>query len=143
MKTPSVNVTEIMAVQEAVDWQAIWIKINPPPFRKCRRKKPMYRSSDYCAKHVNGAIMTVLHDFLTEHCKGMGEKMPENTADYNKCEKDFIKNANSKNTNLCQHGFIFPSAFCMLNLDGQGLHVYNRIQNKKVRKECKAWDSYN
>ena len=115
------------------------------PFRKCRRSKPMYKSSEYCAKHVTGAIMTVLHDFLAKHCQDIGERMPKNKTDYDQCEKDFIKNANSRNTSICRHGFIFPFAFCMLNLDRQGLHVYNRIpnKNKEVKRVCKAWDPYN
>lgn len=113
-----------------------------PPFRQCKGKKSMRRSSEHCAKHVTGAIMTVIHDFLGDHCQSIGEKMPENRTDYHKCEKDFIKNANRGNTSLCQHGFIFPYAFCMLNLTGEGLHVYNKIPRIR-RSKCKRWDQYN
>ena len=114
-----------------------------PPVRKCAGKKSMYSSLSNCARHITGAMMTVIHDFLTDHCQNTGKGVIENMTDYQQCVNNFIEDVNNSNTNICRHGFVFHSALCMLNLDGHSADIYNNISNKYVRSNCKNWDQYN
>ena len=114
-----------------------------PTIRKCVGKKPRHISSANCAKHVTGAIMAVLHDFLAEYCKSTDDRIFWATMNYQQCDKSFRRTTNNNNANICRHGFIFPAAYCMLNLDGQSSRVYNSISNRGVRRICKRWNQYN
>lgn len=118
-------------------------KSQSPPIMKCNDQKPTGTPSDNCARHVRGAIMAVIHDFLLGHCEIMHGGTLGHVADYKKCVKNFITDANIGNVNICRNGFMFPSAFCMLNLDGKGAKVYNSIRDREVRSTCKRWDRYN
>ena len=118
-------------------------KSQSPPIMKCINKKPTGTPSDSCARHVRGAIMAVIHNFLFDHCEIMYGGMLSHVADYKKCVKNFTANANIGNVNICRNGFMLPSAFCMLNLDGNDIKVYNSIRNRGVRSTCKRWDRYN
>ena len=111
--------------------------------RRCRERKSVRKSLDRCAQHVTGALMAAVHDFLADHCKNTEERVLWASIDYDQCEKDFREVANSNNANICRHGFKFPHAFCMLNLDGQSRYLYDKISNRGVRSECKSWDRYN
>ena len=114
-----------------------------PPISKCERKKFMHKSLAYCARHITGAMMTVIHDFLADHCQNTGRGIIENRTEYLQCLDDFREDVRNNNTNICRHGFRFSFALCMLNLDGQSAHIYNSIPNKDVRSTCKSWDQYN
>ena len=114
-----------------------------PPFRKCTEKKSIRHSSDNCAKHVTGAIMTVLDDLLDNHCENTEEEIPKNVTNYLQCIKNFREDVKNDNISICRHSFRFRYAFCMLNLDGQSAQIYNSIPDKTVRSICKAWDHYN
>lgn len=114
-----------------------------PPFTKCTTKKSIRHSSDHCAKHVTGAIMTVLNDLLDNHCKNTEEEIPKNITNYLKCLKNFKEDVKNDNISICRHSFKFRYAFCMLNLDGQNAQIYNSISDKTVRSICKAWAHYN
>ena len=114
-----------------------------PTVRKCVGKKSLNRPSVNCAKHVTGAIMAVVDDFLTEYCKSTEERIFWAKMNYQQCDKSFRRTANNNNANICRHGFIFPAAYCMLNLDGQSSRVYNSISNRGIRKVCKGWNRYN
>ena len=110
---------------------------------RCTDQKPTGTPALNCARHVRGAIMAVIHSFLTDHCEITHGGVLNHVADYKKCVKNFKTNANIGNVNICQNGFMFPSAFCMLNLDGKGITAYNSIRNRGVRSKCKRWDRYN
>lgn len=114
-----------------------------PPVRRCVGRKSNTKPSTNCAMHVNGAIMTVIHDFLYFHCRFATGGRLESRAEYDQCDAHFTKNESSGNVNICWNGFKFESALCMLNLDGQGADVYNVISNRRVRRNCKNWDRYN
>ena len=114
-----------------------------PPIRKCEGKKPTDSSSFFCARHITGAIMTIIHNFLADHCKKTNGGILEDTTDYQQCVNNFREDLKINNTNICRHSFIFPSALCMLNLDGQSAHNYNSIPNEDVRLKCKRWNRYN
>ena len=114
-----------------------------PPVRKCAGNKSMHDSLAKCARHVTGAIMSVTHDFLADHCRNTGQGTMENRMDYQQCIDNFDEDVYNDNTHICRHSFKFPSALCMLNLDGQNPRIYNKIQNKNVRSVCKNWDRYN
>ena len=113
------------------------------PVRKCTGKKPSRRSTDYCAKHVTGAIMTFIHSTLFVHCNSVPGEISQNAKNYTQCVDDFQEDVRNKNISICRHGFRFPSAFCFLNLDGQSFDLYNSISNRKIRRTCKNWDQYN
>ena len=114
-----------------------------PPVRRCVGRKSNTRPSKDCAQHVNGAIMTVIHDVLYFHCRfSIGGRL-ENKAEYDQCDDHFIRNERSDNVNICWNGLKFESALCMLNLDGQSTDVYNVISNRRIRRNCKNWDRYN
>ena len=114
-----------------------------PPIRKCEGKKSLRNSTSNCAKHVTGAIMTVVHNILADHCKNTDGGMLEDTIAYLQCLDNFGEDVKNNNTNICRHGFKFRFALCMLNLDGQSAHIYNKIVDKDVRSNCKNWDRYN
>lgn len=110
---------------------------HPLPIRKCERKKSMRSSTKNCALHTTGAIMAVVNESLSDHCKN------EDIIGYGQCVKNFAKDIKNNNINICQHGFRFPFAFCMLNLDGQSFHLYDSISTKSLKSICKNWDQYN
>lgn len=110
-----------------------------PVFRECRGDKRLGRSGANCARHITGAIMTVIHDLLADRCTDTGYGMK----DYQQCVDNFREDLSSGNISLCRHGFVFHSALCMLNLDSQGSHVYKDIRNRGVRSNCKNWDQHN
>ncbi len=112
-----------------------------PPVRQCRGKKSMSRSRDRCARHVNSSIMSVIHKFLSGHCQN--SSFSQSVEDYQQCIEGFSTDFENKNIHICRNGFIFPSALCMLNLDGQSFDLYQSIPNKRIRNRCKNWDQYN
>ena len=111
-----------------------------PPINKCKGKKPRELSKAKCARHVTGAIMKTLHHFLAKYCSDINKSVSEDRNDYAQCVEDFNSN---KEKNICEHGFIFPSALCAINLDGQSADDYKKITNRKVRNKCKAWNKHN
>jgi hypothetical protein len=113
------------------------------PVRRCRGKKSMRKSNDTCARHVTGAIMSVIHNFLYFHCNKVGKGTVENMEDYQMCVERFNQNIRNKNINICRQSFIFPAALCMLNLDGKNFGLYNTISTRSIRRDCKNWDRYN
>ena len=114
-----------------------------PPIRRCVGKKSNSKPSTNCARHVNGAIMTVIYDFLAFHCSFASGGRLDTKTEYDQCDAHFTKNERSNNVNICWNGFKFESALCMLNLDGQGDDVYHVISNGEVRRNCRYWDRYN
>ena len=114
-----------------------------PSIRKCKGKKPRRRSTDSCAKHITGAMMTFIQKFLFTHCDNTEGKILQNVIDYAQCLYNFQKDVKRGDISICRHGFIFPSAFCLLNLDGQSFNLYNSIPNRRIRQTCKNWDQYN
>ncbi len=114
-----------------------------PPFRRCEGKKPRRRSTDNCARHVTGAIMTVIHSFLFTHCNNTGTETSQNALNYKQCVDNFQEDVKHGNISICRHGFMFPSAFCLLNLDGKSFDLYNSISNRRIRGRCKNWNQYN
>ena len=113
------------------------------PIRRCTGRKPMGKSNDICARHVNGAIMSVIHNFLYFHCDDIGAGVPENMEDYQMCVDRFSEDIRNNNVNICRQSFIFPAALCMLNLDGKSFDLYNSIATRGIRRTCKNWDRYN
>ena len=114
-----------------------------PPVRKCVGKKSIRNSFSNCARHITGAIMAVAHDFLVHHCESLYGGIIESVVGYQQCVDNFREDVKNKNTNICRNSFIFPSALCMLNLDGQSARVYNVIPHKSIRSKCKSWNRYN
>ena len=114
-----------------------------PPVRKCRNKKLSNRSTDNCAKHVTGAIMTFIHSTLFVHCNSLSGQVSQNLKSYEQCVVSFKKDVRNKNVSICRHGFRFSSAFCFLNLDGQSFDLYDSIPHRGIRGVCKNWDFYN
>lgn len=112
---------------------------HPLPGRKCDGTKSIRRSNDYCAKHVTGALMAVAHEFLLDHCSNTEQRIHG----YAECLSNFHKDIMNNNINICRHGFKFPSAFCMLNLDGQSFSLYNQISSPYIKSKCKNLDRYN
>ena len=109
-----------------------------PPIVPCKGEKKPYKSTGNCMRHVTGAIMSVIRQKLAVYCN----EDPQNAKkDYNQCMKDF--NFPSKKNNICRNGFVFPSALCALNLDGQSKGDFRQIKNRKVRRDCKKWDKLN
>ena len=108
-----------------------------PVRRKCTGQKSIRNSSGNCAKHITGAIMTLINESLSIHCEN------ESIVNYNQCVKYFNGDIKNNNISICQHGFTFPSAFCMLNLDGQSFHLYDAISDKNIQSKCKNGDRYN
>ncbi len=111
-----------------------------PPINRCKGKKPMELSKAKCARHVTGAIMKTIHHFLAKYCSDINKSVSEDRNDYAQCVENFNSN---KEKNICEHGFIFPSALCAINLDGQSTDDYKKITNRKVRNKCKAWNNHN
>ena len=111
-----------------------------PPINRCKGKKPRELSKAKCARHVTGAIMKTIHHFLAKYCSDINKSVSEDRNDYAQCVEDFNSN---KEKNICEHGFIFPSALCAINLDGQSTDDYKKITNRKVRNKCKAWNKHN
>ena len=118
-------------------------KTQSPPIRKCKDKKSIFHSSANCARHTIGAIMTVIHELLLDYCKNTMGKIFENVKDYQQCVDNFREDIRNNNTNICQHGFRFRYALCMLNLNRQSAHLYNSISDNHIKSECKRWDRYN
>ena len=112
---------------------------HPLPIRKCNGKKSIHSSNDHCAKHVTGAIMAVAHESLLDHCKNTEQRIHG----YQECLRNFHKDIFNNNINICRNGFQFPSAFCMLNLDGQNFSLYNQISSPYIKSKCKNLDRYN
>ena len=110
---------------------------------RCEGKKPSRRSTDNCAKHVTGAMMTVIHSFLFTHCNSIDGGASQNAVDYDQCVDSFQEDVKNGNISICRHGFKFSSAFCLLNLDGQSFDLYDSISDKGIRRKCKNWDRYN
>ena len=117
----------------------IYNKEGFPKIRRCVRKKSLFRSTAYCARHVNSAIMNTVNEFLSLHCK----RFEPSIKSYQQCVKDFNSDVKNRQVNICQNGFAFPSALCMVNLSGESFSSYNRISNRYVRAKCKNWDKYN
>ena len=111
-----------------------------PPINRCKGKKPMELSSAKCARHVTGSIMKTIHHFLAKYCSDINKDVSKNRNDYIQCVEDFKAN---KEKNICEHGFIFPSALCAINLDGQSANDYKKIANRRVRRKCEAWNKHN
>ncbi|MCZ0932202.1 MAG: hypothetical protein OXJ52_03505, partial [Oligoflexia bacterium] len=114
-------------------------KGDSPQVRRCFGKKPLSYSREYCARHINSAIMNVFADFLSPYC----EKSAPYFKGYQQCVDDFHLDIRNRRINICQHSFVFPSALCMLNLDGKNVSIYDSISDKGVRGSCRAWDRYN
>lgn len=113
------------------------------PVRRCEGKKPMGRSYDYCARHVTGSIMTLIHNFLYFHCNIIDNGTLMDIEDYRMCADRFNTDIRNNNIHICRHGFVFHAALCMLNLDGHSFNLYNSIANRSIRSTCKNWDRYN
>lgn len=114
--------------------------IGAPPATKCKDEKPMDESTSKCARHVRGAIMDTIHHFLAVYCEDTDKEVSKNRNDYNQCVNDFKTN---REKNICEHGFIFHSALCALNLDGQSADAYNNIDDPGVKKKCEFWNEHN
>ena len=113
------------------------------PVRRCEGKKPVSKSNYNCARHVTGAMMTVIHKFLYFYCNSIGGGTLENIEDYQMCADRFNEDVKNNNVSICRHGFIFPAALCMLNLDGRNFDLYDKISDKGIRSTCKYGDRYN
>ena len=112
-------------------WQKQWLgNSHSPSFRKCVGKKSVSRSLNVCARHVNGAIMNFIHKFFTGYCENTEAGKVMGAMTYQKCVLNFGKDVVIDNISLCRHGFIFPSAYCMLNLNGQSAHLYKKVPYK-------------
>ncbi|MDE0092403.1 MAG: hypothetical protein OXN83_03855, partial [Oligoflexia bacterium] len=109
-----------------------------PQVRSCIRQKSSHKPGDYCARHVNSTIMNVLEDFLFPYCESSSRYKG-----YQQCVKGFQQDIRNKNINICQNAFVFPSALCMLNLDGKNFSAYDQISDRQVKMTCKDWDRYN
>ena len=56
----------------------------------------------------------------------------------------FGEDLKNDTTNICQYGFMFESALCMLNLDGdEDTDVYDIISDRHIKLTCKRWDQFN
>lgn len=111
--------------------------------RQCIGRKSIRRSREKCAQHTTGALMAVVHDLFADYCKSTEDRVLWTSLSYDECDDNFNKDVRNNNISICRHGFKFPHAFCMLNLDGQSRDLYDKISNKGVRSECKYWDRYN
>ena len=114
-----------------------------PAIRKCIGRKSIRRSRDKCTQHTTGALMTAVHNWLTGYCQSTEDRILWASMSYQDCDDNFNKDVRNNNISICRHGFKFPHAFCMLNLDGKSEYLYDKISSKKVRSECKSWDRYN
>ena len=112
-------------------------KNQSPPVVQCRGRKKESKSTGNCMRHVTGSIMSTIHQKLAIYC----DEAPQTSKDYSQCVRDF--RFPSRKNNICRNSFVFPSALCALNLDGNSSGDFQKIQNKKVRKECKKWDKLN
>ena len=104
--------------------------------RTCRGKKPISQPTKYCMRHITGSIMYT----IDEYCKKMNRTSPKD-----QCLEDIEKiqkNNDSKN-NICRQSLFYPSALCVLNLDGQDRITPQTIKNREVRNNCKYYNSYN
>ena len=111
--------------------------------RQCIGRKSIRRSRARCTQHTTGALMAVIHDLLTDYCKSTEDRILWASMSYQECDDNFNKDVKNNNISICRHGFKFPHALCMLNLDGQSRHLYDKISDRGIRSECKGWDQYN
>ncbi len=80
-----------------------------------------------CTRYVHAAIMNTVYAFFDEHCPPF---------DSDSCDK-----MKAGQGTLCDQGFIFPSALCLLSLDGEDR--YKIIEKRSVRSGCKGWFRHN
>ena len=110
---------------------------NSPPMAVCDTKEPkdnvapINDSKGVCARHVRSAIMNTIRKKLTRYCD---KEAPTTKAEYYTCLAD-DKGARGNKRNICEHGLLFESALCALNLDGQN-SVFKGIKNTGVKTEC-------
>ena len=95
-----------------------------PQFQCTKRKSRKKR----CMRHVNAAIMSTVYAFFDEHC-------PNGPFDRDSCLKTKAQGT------LCDQAFIFTSALCGLNLDGEDR--YKMIKSREVRLKCRGWWRHN
>ena len=102
----------------------------------CTGKKLSDKFTKNCMRHVTGSIMYT----IDLYCKKMNIDTPKD-----QCLKDIEKlqeNNNSK-YNICRQSLFYPSALCILNLDGQNRINTKTIKNRTIRNNCKKYSSLN
>lgn len=99
------------------------------PQLRCRGRKNRTRPISYCMGYVNGAIMGTVHSFFDRYC-------PNQPFNYASC-----LDTRGGEGNLCEQGFVFPSALCSLGLDGEDR--FHLIRNRSIRRNCKNWFRHN
>ncbi len=114
-------------------------KSESPPVNKCSGKKEIGNSTANCMRHVTSAIMNTVHKYLTKYCEDTQKN--ESKDSYGQCVNKFT--SPSEKNNICKNSFVFPSALCALNLDGQNKESFKNIEDPSVRKKCEAWDLLN
>ena len=102
------------------------------PKLNCRGKRDRSKSTKFCMRHVNGALVDTIDTFLKAYCD-------ENDFDREQCLE--IHNDKERDGDICTKSFVLPSAICALNLDGKDRYRY--IKNTKVKNECKSWENSN
>jgi len=102
----------------------------------CTGRKAINKVTKYCMRHVTGSIM----DTMDVYCKKMNKDTPKN-----QCLeeiKEIQENQDSKN-NICRQSLFYPSALCVLNLDGQNRITPQTIKSRSVRNNCRYYNTYN
>ena len=79
--------------------------------RRCIGRKSIRKSRSKCTQHTTGAIMAVIHDFLTDYCKSTEDRILWASMSYQQCDGNFNKDVKNNNISICRHGFKFPHAF--------------------------------
>ncbi len=109
------------------------IEDNPPQIL-CKGTKSVGTSEGDCARHVIGAIMTTIHKYLAIYCNKKDLNTSE--AEYKQCTEKMYTNRS-----ICKNRFVFPSALCALNLDGQSEQDFDEIvagETTKVKERKDA-----
>ena len=104
-----------------------------PPKLDCRGKRDRYKSTKYCMRHVNGALVDTIDAFLKQYCGG-------NNFDRRQCLKIHNRGLTDAKS-ICTKSFVLPSALCALNLDGKDRYGY--IPYRNIKNECKDLENSN
>ena len=102
----------------------------------CRGSKVSSKPTEYCMRHITGSIMHV----IDRYCRKMNKHVSRE-----QCLEDMeqLTERQASKYNICRQSLFYPSALCVLNIDGQNRINSNTIKSKSVRNNCIYYNKIN
>ena len=102
----------------------------------CRGTKAVSKPTEYCMRHITGSIMHT----IDQYCQKMNK---DTSRDQCLVDMEEIKKNKEGKNNICRQSLFYPSALCVVNLDGQDRINSHTIKSKSIRNNCRYYNSLN